>query len=99
MILRQDCKPPKALRNLPVLDFRSDRDFKKRFSELIAALCPATKVGLDDVNESVDVALEACVQSDPGGFATGPTAELELPQGGWREHSGRHVLPLALLDR
>ncbi len=75
VILIQDCEPPKALRDLPVLDFRSDRNFKKRFSEFVAVLCPATEIGLKDVSESVDVALEACVQSDPGGFEAGPTAE------------------------
>ncbi len=75
LILRQDCEPPKALRDLPVLDFRSDRNFKKRFSELVAVLCPATKVGLKDVNKSIDVVLDECVLSDSGGFAAGPTSK------------------------
>ena len=75
VMLRQDCEPPKALRDLPVLDFRSDRNFKKRLGELVRALCPATEVGLKDVNELIDVAFETCVQSDPGGFATGPSPE------------------------
>ena len=75
LMLRQDCELPKALRDLPVLDFRSDRRFQKQFDELVDALCPATEVGLDDVNERVDGALEASVQSDPGGFAAGLTQE------------------------
>lgn len=75
LMLRQDCEAPEALRDLPVLDFRSDRNFKKRLGELVAALCPATEVGLKEVNERIDVTLEASVQNDAGGFAAGPTPE------------------------
>jgi hypothetical protein len=75
VMLRQSCELPKALAKLRVLDFRSERTFEKRFGKLVAALCPATEVDVDDVNERVDVAIEKSLGSDPGDFAPGPTRE------------------------
>ena len=43
VMLRQPCELPKALARLPVLDFRSDQRFEKRFGTLVAALCPPPK--------------------------------------------------------
>jgi hypothetical protein len=72
LILRRSCEPSEAVRNLPPLDFRSEHEYGSRFEELLAKLCPASDTGVQEVSREVDLAFEAHVDSDPGGFAAGP---------------------------
>ena len=75
MILRRSCEPQEPLRDLPSLDFRSDDQYDGRFEELLARLCPAGDVDLQEVRRRVDAAFRVHVESDPGGFSPWPTRE------------------------
>lgn len=75
MILRRSCEPLGPLRDLPSLDFRSDDQYDGRFEELLAKLCPATDVDLQEVRRRVDAAFWVHVESDTGAFSPAPTRE------------------------
>ena len=75
LLLLEDCELPEKLKGMTLLDFRQPDEFEARFEAGLGIICPATHEGLDDVASLVDGAMNACVHSDPGGFATGCNKE------------------------
>lgn len=75
LMMLEDCELPERLKGMTLLDFRQAGEFEARFEAALEMICPATREGLDDVASLVDGAMDACVHSDPGGFATGTSKE------------------------
>jgi TIR domain-containing protein len=72
-MLRRNCAPPEALRGLPAVDFRGDGLGQSPLDLLIANLCTASEVSVEDVNHGIDAAWERVELSDPGGFSADPS--------------------------
>ena len=75
LLLIEDCDLPKELSEFRLVDCRSDRNLEARFDDLVAVLCPPTKLGIGDVADRVEAALDTCLGSDPGGLAAHTSAE------------------------
>jgi hypothetical protein len=74
-MLRRRCTPPAAVLGLPILDFRGEGLGPSALDALIASLCTASDVRIEDVERGIDAAGERAETSDPGGFAADPSPE------------------------
>lgn len=75
LLLRKSCTVPIVLQDQPVIDYSDDYKNDAALELLIAKICPAGEVDINEVKGKVVASFESMWENDEGGFSPGPTRE------------------------